>query len=114
KIFVVGPEERLKTRFGVKEVDDSARDCPLAGYVLEHYPSETFSVPGGRLTLDALWTAWLARAWKLDAGGELALDALLGWAAVDGRGAQFVETVKANHAEPVRAALLDYLGTAPG
>lgn len=109
KIFVVGPEERLKTRFGVKEVDDSARDCPLAGYVLEHYPSETFSVPGGRLTLDALWTAWLARAWKLDAGGELALDALLGWAAVDGHGAQFVESMKASQAEPVRSALLKYL-----
>jgi len=110
KIFVVGPEERLRTRFGVTEVDDDARECPLASYVLEHHAKETFSVPGGRLTLDALWTAWLARVWKLDAGGELALDALLGWAAIDGRGPQFADTMKASHAEPVRTALLEYLG----
>jgi PglZ domain len=101
KIETIGREERLKARFDVTEVDDEARDCPLAEYVLAHHPSEAFAITGGRLTLDALWAAWLARVWSLDAGGELALDALLGWAAVDGRGPQLVAAV--------RAALIAYL-----
>jgi hypothetical protein len=110
KIQTVGREARLKIRFGVTEVDELARDCPLAEYVLVHHPAETFGIAGGRLTLDALWTAWLATAWSLDAGGELALDALLGWAAVDARGAQFVATLRERGAADVRTALLDYLG----
>jgi hypothetical protein len=108
KIQTVGREDRLKTRFGVTEVDDAARDCPLAEYVLVH--EEAFGIPGGRLTLDALWTAWLARAWNLDTGGELALDALLGWAAVDARGPQFVGTIRERGADRVRTALIEYLG----
>ncbi len=109
RIQLVGREERLKVRFGVTEVDDDARDCPLAEYVLAHHPNEAFGTTGGRLTLDALWTAWLARAWNLDAGGELALDALLGWAAVDARGPQFISTLRERSADPVRTALLDHL-----
>jgi hypothetical protein len=110
KIQTVGREDRLKIRFGVTEVDDDARDCPLAEYVLVHHLEEAFGIAGGRLTLDALWTAWLARVWNLDAGGELALDALLGWAAVDVRGPQLVATLRERGADGVRTALLDYLG----
>jgi hypothetical protein len=110
KIQTVGRAERVKVRFGVTEVDDDARDCPVAEYVLAHHPEDAFGVAGGRLTLDALWTAWLARVWNLDTGGELALDALLGWAAVDARGPSFVATLRERGAGKVRDALLDYLG----
>jgi hypothetical protein len=110
KIQTVGREDRLKVRFGVTEVDDDARDCPLAEYLLVHHLDEAFGIVGGRLTLDALWTTWLARVWNLDAGGELALDALLGWAAVDARGPAFVATLRGRGAEGVRTALLEYLG----
>lgn len=109
KILTVGREHRLKARFGVTEVDDDARDCPLAEYILVHHVEEAFGIACGRLTLDALWTSWLVRVWNLDAGGELALDALLGWAAVDTRGPAFVETIRDRGAEGVRAALLAYL-----
>lgn len=109
KIQTVGREERLKVRFGVTEVDSDARDCPLAEYVLVYHPNDAFGIVGGRLTLDALWTAWLARAWSFDAGGELALDALFGWAAVDARGPQFIATIRERNAETVRAALLAHL-----
>jgi hypothetical protein len=110
KIQTVGREARLKVRFGVTEVESDARDSPLAEYVLVHHPEESFGIAGGRLTLDALWTAWLARVWNLDASGELALDALLGWAAVDARGLAFVATLRDRGAEGVRNALLEYLG----
>lgn len=109
RIQTVGREDRLKGRFGVTEVDDVARDCPLAEYLLAYHPSEEFAIPGGRLTLDALWITWLARVWRLDAGGELALDALLGWAAIDARGPQFVATLRERGADAVRTALLDHL-----
>lgn len=108
KIQTVGREARLKVRFGVTEVESDARDSPLAEYVLVHH-AEAFGIAGGRLTLDALWTTWLARVWNLDAGGELALDALLGWAAVDARGPAFVSTLRERGAEAVRTALLAYL-----
>lgn len=110
RISLVGREERLKARFDVTEVDVDARDAPLAEYILAHHPTETFGIVGGRLTLDALWTSWLARVWKLDTGGELALDALLGWAAIDPRGPQFVTTMGADEmGQKVRGALHDYL-----
>jgi hypothetical protein len=110
KIQIVGREERLYARFGVSELDDDVSSSPVAGYILTHHPDEPFTIVGGRLTLDALWTTYLARVWNLDAGGELALDALLGWAAVDARGPQFVATMRDRGAEPVRTALLAYLG----
>lgn len=109
KIQIVEREERLYGSFGVSEVDTDVVSAPIAAYVIAHHPDETFTIAGGRLTLDALWTAYLARVWNLDAGGELALDALLGWAAVDGRGPQFLATIKERAAEPVRTALLAYL-----
>ena len=109
KIQTVGREERLYARFGVSELDDDVTGSPLAEYVLVHHPDEPFAIVGGRLTLDALWTTYLARVWHLDAGGELALDALLGWAAVDARGPQFVSTLRERGAEPVRTALLAFL-----
>lgn len=110
KIQIVGPEQRLKVRFRVYEVDAEASQSPLAEYLLKHHPDESFPIAGGRLTIEALWIAYLAKVWNLDAGGELALDALLGWAAVDGRGPQFVATLSERGATPVRAALLEHLG----
>ncbi len=109
KIQIVGREERLYARFGVSEIDDDVASSPLAEYVLAHHPDDVLPIAGGRLTLEALWITYLARVWNLDAGGELALDALLGWAAIDGRGAQFVATMKERNAEPVRTALIDFL-----
>ncbi len=109
KIQIVGREERLYARFGVSELDDDVGSSALAAYLLSYHPDEPFAVAGGRLTLDSLWTAYLARVWNLDAGGELALDALLGWAAVDGRGPQFVATIGERGAELVRSALIDFL-----
>lgn len=109
KIQIVGREERLYARFGVSELDDDVGSSALAAYLLTHHCEEPFPIVGGRLTMDSLWTTYLARVWNLDAGGELALDALLGWAAVDGRGPLFVATIKERNAEPVRTALIDHL-----
>jgi hypothetical protein len=109
KIQIVGREERLYARFGVSELDDDVSSSPLAEYILTHHSDELFTIAGGRLTLDGLWTMYLARVWNLDAGGELALDALLGWAAVDARGPQFVAAIRERGAESVRTALIAYL-----
>ncbi len=110
RIEIVGPGELLAARFGATEVDDEARDSPLAPFLLKHHTHDSFASPGGRLTVDTLWTAWLARAWSLDTGGELGLDALLGWAAVDARGPQFVAAMTERSAGNVKTALHEYLG----
>ncbi len=114
RVFRIGRDVRLGKLFGAAEVDPAAPASPLADYVLAHHAADTFSVSGGRLTADAMWTAWLDRAWGLDSGGELALDVLLGWAATDARGPQFVETIAARSAIAVRDALLAHLGTRLG
>ncbi len=56
-----------------------------------------------------MWSTWLARVWGLPAGGELALDVLLGWTAVDGRGPLFVATMEERGAGAVRTGLLAHL-----
>ncbi|MDQ3341060.1 MAG: BREX-2 system phosphatase PglZ [Myxococcota bacterium] len=109
KLHPVGPEERLYKRFNVSEIDPDVATSPLAEHILADHCTESFTVPGGRLTLDALWTAYLARVWKLDAGGELALDALLGWAAVDARGPQFATMIRERKLDKLRDALLSHL-----
>ncbi len=108
RVLRIGREARLAAMFGVSEVDGSLRDAPLAEYLLTHHAGETFPVAGGRLTVDAMWAAWLDRTCGLESGGEIALDVLVGWAAIDGRGAQFTETIAGRSTE-VRDALVEHL-----
>ncbi len=56
-----------------------------------------------------LWRAWLGRALGLGGDYELALDVLLGWAALDDRGPELVRTLDERGARAVRDALADYL-----
>ena len=109
RIFRVGPEARVQNLFGATEVEDGVRDCPLGEYLLKYPLGERLPVAGGRLTVDAMWSTWLARVWGLPAGGELALDVLLGWTAVDGRGPLFVATMEERGAGAVRTGLLAHL-----
>jgi hypothetical protein len=104
----VGRETRILGLFGAVEVDEEVRESPLVTYLLEYEPGQRFH-GGGRVTIDRLWQSWLARSWGLTIQGELALDALLGWAAVDGRGPEFVRTLGDRAADAVRVALHGYL-----
>lgn len=110
KVFRIGKNVRLAQLFGLADVDDEqVRRCPLAEYLLNHPPQKPFSVPTGRLTLKAMWAAWLAAVWGVPTQGGLALDTLLGWAAVDDRGSRFLESMQSTEAKPVREALLGFL-----
>lgn len=100
RVLRVGSESRLQALFGVNEVDDEARRSALTALLLADaggagaggaQQGPRYSVAGGRLTLDTMWSAWLSGAWGLDTEGGLALDTLMAFAAVDGRGAAFVE-----------------------
>lgn len=109
RVFRIGREVRIRNLFGAAEVD-GVHGSALVDYLLTHEPDARFAVGGGRLTLDAMWTAWLDQAWGLGSGGELALDVLLGWAAVDGRGPRFAAAMATGLGGDVRAELLAYLG----
>lgn len=101
KVLRVGVEARLRRMFGVAEVSDEACRAPLARYLLATDPDASFRSVEGRLTERALWSAWLRDRWGLEA---LALDALLGFAARDGRGGAFVAAMQP--APEVREGLL--------
>lgn len=109
RVFRIGREVRIRNLFGAAEVD-GVHGSPLVDYLLANDPDARFVVGGGRLTLDAMWTAWLDQAWGLGSGGELALDVLLGWAAVDGHGPRFATAMAAGMGAAVRTELLAYLG----
>jgi hypothetical protein len=111
RVFRIDRDERVKALFGVADSDDGLRGHPLVEYLLTHHLDGEFTVAGGRLTVDAMWSAWLEKIWGLDAAGELALDVLLGFGAVDPRGAQFVKTMeqRGELGGRVRAELLVYL-----
>lgn len=103
----IGRGPRLQATFSASALDDATRDSPLAEYILARHPDQ-FADVGGRLTVDVLWTSWLSRIWGLDAG-ELALDTLLGWAALDGRGPKFATTMADDLGKRVHAALIEHL-----
>jgi hypothetical protein len=109
RILRVGTEARLLTLLGASEIEDEARKSPLATYLLSTSAPASIKVPAGRLTLTAMWNAWLSAVWGIDVSGGLGLDTLLGWAALDQRGARFVEAMDAAIAAGVRDALLAYL-----
>src|ERR1019366_3674234 len=79
RVIRIGRESRLRRLFGVGEVDVEALKSPLP--------------------------EWLRDDFGVDTDGGLALDALLAWAALDGRARQFVEG--AGQSPQLRSALLD-------
>jgi hypothetical protein len=106
----IGPEDRLRLKFGVGDIDDDVRRSPLVSWVLRpENVATTYPVGEGRLTVDALWSAWLRVDWNVDTDGGLALDALLTFAATDTRGPAFVTTMKEPAAGATRALLLKWL-----
>ncbi|WP_437840169.1 BREX-2 system phosphatase PglZ [Sorangium sp. So ce1153] len=109
RILRVGTEARLLTLLGASEVEDEARRSRLATYLLSTSSPASIKVPAGRVTLTALWNAWLGAVWGIDISGGLGLDTLLGWAALDQRGARFVEAMSAAIAAGVRDELLAHL-----
>ena len=113
RIFRIGREARLKGLFGAVDLEPEAERSPLVDYLLLHHTGDRFAA-GGRLTLDQLWSQYLAVAWGLEAPGGLALDALLGFAAADGRGGEFGRVMKERDAGAVRDALLSHLEQAVG
>jgi hypothetical protein len=54
-------------------------------------------------------SAWLDQDWGVPVGSALGRDALVGWAAVDGRGREFTEAMKHPAAQGVRDELLVHL-----
>lgn len=109
RVRKIGKEARLRAIFGVSEVDDEARRSRLADYLLRPGHSASYDLPDGRLTLDAMWSAWLRRDWGLDTQGGLALDMVLAFVAVDTRGPSFMEAMARPEATGTRDELLLWL-----
>lgn len=111
RIQRVGADARLRTLLGASELDEEARKSPLATYLLAAPPTGPIKVPAGRLTAATMWNAWLHAAWGVEIAGGLGLDTLLGWAALDQKGARFREAMNAPVADKVRDGLLAYLSS---
>jgi hypothetical protein len=106
-VIRIGREARLKRLFGVGEVDVEALKSPLTEWLLRPSNSRRYTVRESRLTYELLWSAWLRDELGMDTDGGLALDALLAWAALDGRSKAF--TGGAGAVPGLRDALLQVL-----
>ncbi|MEZ4222310.1 MAG: BREX-2 system phosphatase PglZ [Polyangiaceae bacterium] len=106
RVLPAGSEVRLRALFHAKELDERVTATALARYLLRQSKKPEFDSRHSRLTLETLWSSWLGARWGLP-DGELALDALLGWAARDNRGTEFVESMAEPEAVGVRDELLD-------
>lgn len=94
-VMRIGREIRLQRIFRAAELDVYARNSKLADFVLTQSGHTELDSRGGRLTQEKMWLAWLKNQWLIDFQEGWALDTLLGFAAVDGRGPQFAEQVGA-------------------
>jgi hypothetical protein len=114
RILSLGRSLRLRRLFGATEVEGSAVDSPLTAYLLAEASRTSVPFGGGRLTLDAMWTAWLAADYGLATSGTFSLEELLAWATTNPRGPSFREAT-AEHAAlraELEAWLLRKLGPA--
>jgi len=109
RVRKIGKASRLRALFGVSEVDDDAQKSALAGYLLRPTSVARYPLGESRLTIEAMWSTWLQADWRLDTRGGLALDTLLAFVAVDGRGPRFVEEMSRPEAGAVRAELLTWI-----
>jgi hypothetical protein len=107
RVIRIGRESRLKTMFGVGEVDIEVQKSALADWILRTSPGQSFTLREGRLTHEALWGTWLTRTFGIETEGGLALDALLAWAATDVRSRAFREGAGAE--APIREELYGVL-----
>jgi hypothetical protein len=104
-IFMLGRELRLKRMLpGVTEVEGDVRDSALAKHLLEQPPEPRLPFGGGRLTLDALWSAWLT-TWAVPEEATLSLEALLAFASTSDGGPKFLAAVPSD----VRTEWLSHL-----
>lgn len=109
RVHRIGVDARVRRMFGVRELEDAVLRSPLVGLLLDQKPPPTFSITGGRLTLNELWGAWLEQTWGLSAGGELAVDALMAWAAMNASFAKAPVVFGGDGGPAVRSALLEHL-----
>jgi hypothetical protein len=91
RVIRIGRETRLKRLLGVVEVDVEAARSPLTDWLLRPSAPKLAPIREGRLTHELLWATWLKQECGVDTEGGLALDALLAWAASDGRARVFLD-----------------------
>ncbi len=106
RIFRIGREARLRRLFGVRELDSEVLKLSLTDHLLRPGLDGSYHLPGGRLTASVMWQRWLQVDWGLQTGDGMALDTLMGWAATDGRGSQFVKAMQASPANRLREGLV--------
>lgn len=115
RVQTVGRTLRLQRMFDAASVEDAAVVDPLALYLLRWGPpSASMRAVGGKLTRDALWSAWLTASFGIETEGGISLSSLLAWATTDQRGQAFRKELDARDADDVGRALRVFLDTKVG
>lgn len=104
RVFHIDAEVRLSRLFTApfETIDSDVPSSKLAAWLLREPPSAPLPSPGGRLTRDALWDAWLRHQWGIDLG-EGGLSGLLAWAASNGLGPRMAAALATDVAAGVQA-----------
>lgn len=92
RILTLGRDLRLRRLFRATEIESAALDCALTKYLLST-GDRTMPFGGGRLTLDAMWTAWLASDLGIGDGSAVSAEEVVAWAALTPRNAALIDRV---------------------
>jgi hypothetical protein len=111
RVFHVDAEVRLSRLFTApfETIDADVPTSKLAAWLLRDPPPTPLPSPGGRLTHDALWEAWLQHQWGVELG-EGGLSGLLAWAASSGFGPRMAAALAADVQDEFEALLRRRLG----
>lgn len=106
RVFRIDAEVRVSRLFTApfETIDPDVLGSRLTAWLLREPPSAALPSPGGRLTLLAMWSAWLRHecALDLDAWGP---SALLAWSASNGHGPRLAAAFARDAATGVQAEL---------
>lgn len=110
RILAVDKGIQVASLCGATRATLDVRKMALATYLLRpDNPRTRYPGAKGELTPAELTELWLGEDWGVPVGSAFGRDSLLGWVALDGRGAAFVEAMEHPAAFGVRDELLGYL-----
>ena len=108
RVYRIDRGAQLAALMGATRTDEAVGKLALAEYLLSRAQTKRYRSAAQVVSVESLYEIWLSEDWTVPTEGGLASDALLAWAASNGRGDEFVEAMKAAPKE-LRAELEAHL-----
>lgn len=95
RVYRIDRGAQLAALMGATRTEEAVGKLLLAEHLLGQAQAKRYTSAAQVVTVESLYEIWLSEEWKVPTDGGLASDALLAWAASNGRGDEFVEAMNA-------------------